>query len=155
MIPRLDPKEVAAVFVAPFAQFLKKEWEPSTSSARGRDDDSEGPRTSKGTPHSWYRGSWNAFHGGRWRMHNFYVPKPRSTSTSQLGQKTGEQGFETEEPYYRVFGMTARILVDAARIAYGTEPAFEHNTHFGDEELIGKLLGTGRLATEKVKGSVL
>jgi coenzyme A diphosphatase NUDT7 len=26
---------------------------------------------------------------------------------------------------YKVWGMTARILVDAARVAYGEEPSFE------------------------------
>jgi hypothetical protein len=33
---------------------------------------------------------------------------------------------------YRVWGMTARILVDCARVAYGSEPQFEHTNHFGD-----------------------
>jgi hypothetical protein len=33
---------------------------------------------------------------------------------------------------YRVWGMTARILVDCARVAYSTEPEYEHNNHFGD-----------------------
>ena len=45
---------------------------------------------------------------------------------------------------YRIFGMTARIIVDAARVAYGQEPEFEHNSHFGDEEMIAKLCQSGR-----------
>ena len=56
---------------------------------------------------------------------------------------------------FRVFGMTARILVDAARVAYGEEPQFEHNSHFGDEEMIGRLLKIGRLSEERRKGEVL
>ena len=46
---------------------------------------------------------------------------------------------------YRVFGMTARILVDAARYAYNQEPTFEHNSHFGDEDMIVRLRKIGRL----------
>jgi hypothetical protein len=46
---------------------------------------------------------------------------------------------------FRVFGMPARIMVDAARQAYGEEPEFEHNSHFGDEDMIGRLLRIGRL----------
>jgi hypothetical protein len=36
--------------------------------------------------------------------------------------------------------MTARILVDAARVAFGRDPAFAHNSHVGDEEVIGRLI---------------
>lgn len=46
---------------------------------------------------------------------------------------------------FRVFGMTARILVDAARAAYDEEPEFEHNSHFGDEDMIGRLFRLGKL----------
>jgi hypothetical protein len=42
--------------------------------------------------------------------------------------------------------MTARIIVDAARVAYAQEPEFEHNSHFGDEEMIAKLRRLGRLS---------
>jgi hypothetical protein len=56
---------------------------------------------------------------------------------------------------YRVFGMTARILVDAARVAYACEPEYEHNSQFGDEEIMGKLLSIGRLSEKKVEGEVL
>jgi hypothetical protein len=47
---------------------------------------------------------------------------------------------------YRVFGMTARILVDVARVAYGEDPEFEHNSHFGDETMIANLRKMGRLS---------
>ena len=45
--------------------------------------------------------------------------------------------------------------MDAARVAYGEEPQFEHNSHFGDEEMIGRLLKIGRLSEERRKGEVL
>lgn len=51
--------------------------------------------------------------------------------------------------------MTARILVDAARVAYGEEPDFEHNSHFGDEDMILKLLSIGRLNAVRKEGEWL
>ncbi|KAL4992073.1 NUDIX hydrolase domain-like protein [Aspergillus falconensis] len=150
LIPRLDAREVAAVFTAPFWNFLK--LRPAGDGA-------------------WYRGVWNEWWGTQWRMHQFFVPvnpdrvvKPRP---HHAGQKEAVHGLEEQEGKqrrshqrqdpapkegesdsairYRVFGMTARILVDAARIAHSAEPEFEHNRHSGDEELIAKLRGRGRL----------
>ncbi|KAF2750826.1 hypothetical protein M011DRAFT_464636 [Sporormia fimetaria CBS 119925] len=184
MIPRLDPKEVAAVFTAPFKQFLKKDWVSG----------GEGPKNAKGEKHSWYRGSWTDWHEGRWRMHNFYIPRP-PTSSSQLQTKpssTSSTSSSTSSssgpkpkishpspsptppsrypegddpapeptplddlPTFRVFGMTARILVDAAREAYGEEPEFEHNSHFGDEEMIARMLRMGLMPEKKRKGEEL
>jgi peroxisomal coenzyme A diphosphatase NUDT7 len=117
MIPRLDAKEVAAVFSAPFHNFL-----------RDRDELREG-ESIPGKIEDWYQGSWSEWHGNYWRMHNFYVPinnqvvtKPRAES----GQKSIAEDEETVNlTRYRVWGMTARILVDAARVAYVEEPTFE------------------------------
>ncbi|KAL5001201.1 NUDIX hydrolase domain-like protein [Aspergillus recurvatus] len=150
LIPRLDAREVAAVFTAPFRDFLK--LRPS------RDE-------------RWYRGVWNEWWGTQWRMHQFFVPvnpdrvvKPhphdagqeeavhdleeqeRKQQRSHRRQDQAHKERESDSPTrYRVFGMTARILVDAARIAYSSEPEFEHNRHSGDEQLIAKLRGRGRL----------
>ncbi|KAF2468229.1 uncharacterized protein BDR25DRAFT_290959 [Lindgomyces ingoldianus] len=169
MIPRLDPKEVAAVFTAPFHNFLRKTWAA----------EAPGPLQKNGKPEKWYRGSWTDWHESRWRMHNFYIPKP-SQSPSQMREKsplpdsqaegdaarynlrTRKKVGKAEEPNplddlatFRVFGMTARILVDAARVAYGEEPEFEHNSHFGDEDMIGRLLKIGRLSEIRKKGEEL
>ena len=62
----------------------------------------------------------------------------------------GDHKFAPSDPLegldsFRVWGMTARIMVDAARVAFGEDPEFEHNSHFGDEEVVGKLLRMGRL----------
>ncbi|KAF9245467.1 hypothetical protein DTO013E5_3537 [Penicillium roqueforti] len=78
----------------------------------------------------WYRGSWGMWHNSQWRMHQFFVPRA--------------------DQVYRIFGMTARIIVDAARVAYAQEPEFEHNSHFGDEAMIADLRQLGRLG-EKAK----
>lgn len=76
--------------------------------------------------------------------------KPRSKSRNQqLAVDKLQEQEETGLTRYRVFGMTARILVDVARVAYQEEPEFEHNSHFGDEELIGKLRRMGRLQEER------
>ena len=179
LIPRLDAHEVAAVFTAPFHDFLHHTNDPG-----------------------WYRGQWQEFHGTRWRMHNFYVPATSRTiaqtkvevatvtvrenrdtkGTEETkedeildGEKIEKQergkveegkgkarGYEDQgssvnriihpENRFRVFGMTARILVDAARVAYGEEPEFEANRHHGDEDMIARLLREGYLAGKKKDG---
>lgn len=48
---------------------------------------------------------------------------------------------------YRLWGMTARMLVDAARIAYAQDPEFDHNRYPGDEEMITDLRKKGRLGS--------
>ena len=88
-------------------------------------------------------------------MHKFFVPidnqtvvKPRSSNRTQnLAAEQLQKKEETGEvTRYMVFGMTARILVDVARVAYGEEPEFEHNSHFGDEDMIANLRRIGRLS---------
>ena len=121
MIPRLDAKEVAAVFSAPFHNFLRAE-----------DEIKEGEKP-PGKPSDWYSGSWTEWHEGRWRMHHFYVPINNQVVAKPRRREGGlsaiaEQPEEEEDAgliRYKVWGMTARILVDAARLAYGEEPNFE------------------------------
>ncbi|KAF2459988.1 hypothetical protein BDY21DRAFT_337077 [Lineolata rhizophorae] len=190
LIPRLDAKEVAAVFTAPFHNFLRSKLDEQLWGDVGSavDDVSSG----------WYQGSWSDWQESRWRMHNFYVPvagqsviRPRPKKKKRApeaiedaGQKRRaarpekELGRGPDQPLptasnkparpapshtlpyrdrpsddgvsavtrFRVFGMTARILVDAARIAFGEQPDFEHNAHFGDEEMIERLMRIGRLS---------
>lgn len=62
MIPRLDAKEVAAVFSAPFGNFLR-----STDEAPQPDD----PPL---PPGHWYDGRWINWDTEPWRVHNFHVP---------------------------------------------------------------------------------
>lgn len=155
LIPRLDPKEVAAVFTVPFHSFLRKEWE----------GDGPAPVQKDGRPEKWYRGAWTDWHESRWRMHNFYMPRPsespsllrnQSKSTESSGDKPSSEPSAIDSlTTFRIFGMTARILVDAARVAYGEEPEFEHNSHHGDEEMIARLLKIGRLSEQRKKGELL
>lgn len=120
MIPRLDAKEVAAVFSAPFHNFLKKE-----------DEVTEGVEV-PGKRSDWYTGQWTNWHNGRWRMHNFYVPinnqkvsKPKVRESGQAAIAEESEKEEDDIQRYLVWGMTARILLDAARVAYDEKPEFE------------------------------
>ncbi len=97
-------------------------------------------------------------------MHNFFVPTMNQNVTraksQDQGQKEASDHLEQAQnegslTRYRVFGMTARILVDAARVAYGQEPDFEHNSHFGDEDMIRRLIKIGRLNDRKRPGEEL
>ena len=80
-------------------------------------------------------------------MHNFFVSVTNQTITKPKKTKDQVEAADHLEGLerYRVFGMTARILVDAARYAYAQEPTFEHNSHFGDEDMIRRLRRIGRL----------
>lgn len=40
------------------------------------------------------------------------------------------------EDRYKVWGFTARLLVEAARIAYDEAPEFNHTTQMGNEDVI-------------------
>lgn len=121
MIPRLDAKEVAAVFSAPFHNFLRE-----------KDEVREGD-TVPGKRSDWYKGVWTYFNDTRWKMHSFFVPinnqrvsKPKIRDSGQAA--IAEQLDEEEDEgmmRYKVWGMTARMLVDAARVAYGEEPEFD------------------------------
>ena len=184
ILPKLDRREVAAVFTAPFYNFLRE-----------KDLDPEEGRRAGG---EWYKGSWHSWHESAWRMHQFFVPvspetvfladaqkrrpsePPKQDAASSAKPATGQitskgksaassaslqpplprsfysiAGDALAQPRYRVFGMTARILVDCARVAYGEEPEYEHNSHFGDEEMIERLLRIGRLGEKRKEGEVL
>jgi coenzyme A diphosphatase NUDT7 len=163
LVPRLDAREVAAVFSAPFEDFLSANETP-----RRRPEGSGDAKQSKYAPPPgyWYDGTWTMHQHERWRIHNFYVPvdrqrvaRPgsdvnegeggggklgvgpdlRGQQVVVEGQVGGEgEGKDEEEVQlrYKVWGMTAHVLVDAARVAYGRDPEQEHNPHLGDEALI-------------------
>lgn len=129
MIPKLDAREVAAVFSAPFYNFLKAQDLPAP----------EGQELPDG---HWYDGSWLTYKDEPWRVHNFHVPvnnqkvsKPRPDSVQgNLAEKLEEE--KERDGRFKVWGMTARVLVDAARIAYAEEPEMEHNASYGDTRII-------------------
>ncbi|KAE8352110.1 NUDIX hydrolase domain-like protein [Aspergillus coremiiformis] len=145
LIPKLDAREVAAVFTAPFHNLL-----------RMSDEDDWG-----GNPADWYQGAWTEWHQSNFRMHQFFVPiRPQSVVIPRTRQNEADNTLESKEKpgivtRYRVFGMTARMLVDIARIAYAEEPEFEYNSQIGDEHLIAQLLKMGRLSSFRKSGDIL
>ena len=97
-------------------------------------------------------------------VHQFFVPvRPKEVIKPREGNKEQKQTINQLEEQekaeqvirYRVFGMTARMLVDVARVAYAEEPEFEHNSHFGDEAIIAQLRKMGRLSPIRRKGDQL
>ncbi|KAI1438000.1 NUDIX hydrolase domain-like protein [Xylaria sp. CBS 124048] len=149
MMPRLDAKEVAAVFSAPFGNFLSSTDEPPR------------PGEPPLPPGHWYDGRWANWTGEPWRVHNFHVPVHTQRVTTPKVRDGGLAALtdapeEEEAPVQRflVWGMTGRILVDAARIAYDREPEFEHNRHYGDETLIERQAKEGKLLTDKKRKEV-
>ncbi|KAI9889641.1 MAG: hypothetical protein M1814_005149 [Vezdaea aestivalis] len=152
LMPRLDAKEVAAVFSAPFHNFLRDQDETKEGDAVVDD------------PKDWYSGSWSTWHEKQWRMHEFFVPTAgqhvtKSTSTEPSQQEAVEHLDMAEKAgllsRYRVWGMTAKVLVDAARVAYGEEPNFEYNSHHGDEDMIVNLQKMGRMGIKRKAGEQL
>jgi hypothetical protein len=125
LIPRPNLDEVAAVFSGPFEKFLAGEEAAATG-----EPGCDAPL--------WYRGMWTTFHGETRRMHSFFVPGEDSASPAKC---------------HKVFGLTARILVDVARIGYGRSPTFEHHRAMGDEDLAARLLeqdGIGIVKATKI-----
>ncbi|KAF6804948.1 NUDIX domain-containing protein [Colletotrichum sojae] len=167
MIPRLDAKEVAAVFSAPFQNFLKAK-DPEESDSNGR-------KKRPLPPGHWYDGSWIQWKEHPWRVHNFHVPvddqrvttpgnamdseHPQGNLAGKLENEVNAAGKTTDlagngsntasGARFKVWGLTAHMLVDAARVAYGREPEFECNPHYGDEEIILQAEKEGTLLTEK------
>lgn len=154
LMPRLDAKEVAAVFSGPLHNFLLAEDEvlPGEGEARAR---ALLPRG------KWYEGRWAEFHEAPWRVHYFYVPvnhqrvtKPRVREGGLAAIAEHLEDDEEDAGRYMVWGMTGRMLVDTARVAYAREPEFEHNKHFGDEAIIERLSAAGRLTEKKRPAAV-
>ena len=161
LIPRLDAKEVAAVFSAPLHNFLLAHDEVPAAAAVGADDGAPPPLPLPAG--QWYEGSWTRWHESSWRMHFFYVPvhdqvvarpRVRAGGLAALAEH-GDDDDDEPAGRFKVWGMTARMIVDAATVAYGEAPRFEHNSHFGDERIIEGLEKMGRLGEKKKPGSVL
>lgn len=150
-MPRLDAKEVAAVFSGSLHNFLLADDEVLP------EDREQG----KGLPSGqWYEGRWTEWHSTPWRVHYFYVPvnhqrvtKPKVREGGQAALAEHLEEEEEEVGRYMVWGMTGRMLVDTARVAYAREPEFQHNKHFGDEALLERLAGMGRLGEKKRRAS--
>jgi hypothetical protein len=68
------------------------------------------------------------------------VIKPRTGHHGQNGANILTEREKSQQlSRYPVFGLTARILVDVARIAYDEVPEFEYNSRIGDEIMVARL----------------
>lgn len=162
LIPKLDAKEVAAVFSGPLHNFLLAEDEVLP----GDEEAGAGAGSTRGAKvlpeGQWYEGRWAEFHDTPWRVHYFYVPVSHQRVTRPRAREGGLAAI-AEQPEeedgagagrYMVWGMTGRMLVDAARVAYAREPEFEHNAHYGDEAVIERMAGAGGLGEKKRPAAV-
>ena len=138
LIPNLNTSEVAAVFSCPFHRFISPRIEQTQEESPIR-----------------YRGQWNNWNGVKWRMHNFFIPKTYLGTTKRKHQEEstnrGVSG-DIEESSYKVWGLTARILIDSARIAYDEDPDFEFMEGIGEEPMLQRLWNRGRLKSERQQG---
>lgn len=140
--PTPDASEVAAVFSSGLADFLTTKDTPT------RDADSY--RKAPAPPGPWYTGHWADYDGQPWRVHNFYVPitnqRVAKPPPSLLYPTQIQHGDPLEEypGRYKVWGMTAKILTETARVAYARRPSMEHNEHMGDEDLAVRAAEMGR-----------
>lgn len=91
----------------------------------------------------WYTGKYANWGGLKWNQHWF--------KTIRKKKEVGENG------WYNVWGLTANILIDAARIAYQQEPMMEHRKPglIGDEQLIEGLIDRHVLGRERIRGESL
>ena len=138
LIPKLNATEVAAVFSCPFHRFISPRLEHTQADSPIK-----------------YRGQWNKWNGVKWRMHSFFIPKtqvPHAKSQQDEGSTWGNTGDVLEENSYKVWGLTARILIDSARIAYDEDPVFEFNHGIGEETMLKRLWDRGRLKDDRKHG---
>lgn len=121
LIPRLEENEVASIFTVPLERFMSRRYTPLPGATEADEN--------------WYSGSWIKWNGTSWRAHEFQAPVWEKTTLRK----------------YRVWGMTGRIMVDVARIAYGRDPDFAHNEEFGDEHMVRELHARGEMGEEAAR----
>ncbi|KAL5614725.1 hypothetical protein BROUX41_004820 [Berkeleyomyces rouxiae] len=152
--PTPSAGEVAAVFSGPFHNFLSPSDEAPSPAL---------PLGARLPPGPWYEGGWAEHATGEpWRIHNFYVPinnqrvtkpAPMPVPSMQKWRETVRRPEVLEEHRgrYRVWGFTAKILVEAARVAYAEQPHcdLEAADHLGDEALAIEAAGMGRFYDRK------
>ncbi|KAK9370846.1 hypothetical protein V1509DRAFT_614942 [Lipomyces kononenkoae] len=95
----------------------------------------------------WYKGSWMNWSGLKRRQHVFSV---RASDNDIILNKDDI----IDQSVYKVWGLTARMLLDAGRIGYGREPEMAYLPKDGDELLISKLIEIGKLGPIRDKSEL-
>lgn len=124
--------EVAEVFSVPLQHFLYTTHPPDSSNFH------QTAKTPIANAPPWYEGEYTTWGGLRWWMHHFAVLR-------RTGKRIGEPA------YFSVWGLTARILVDVARVAYAQPPQMTHNETVGDEALLHGLVAGGHMHQPRSK----
>ena len=78
-------------------------------------------------------GRWMRWYGESWVLHRFEL-----RSASDAPPPTTSSDY-TSDGTFNLWGLTARILVDVARTAFDTTPAYEHVGVVGDETRIARV----------------
>ncbi|TGZ82170.1 hypothetical protein EX30DRAFT_217132 [Ascodesmis nigricans] len=123
LIPRLQKDEVESLFTVLLERFLSKTYPLKL------------PGSDAVEEREWNSGKWLTSYQKPWRMQEFMAPVWEKTTLRE----------------YRVWGMTAKIMLDVTRIAYGRNPEFEFNEEIGDEELIRYLHSEGQMREKQRK----
>ena len=118
LVPSLDTKEVSSLFDVPFEQFLRS----SGYDELGVED----------WRHESRQINWL---GAKWMFHDFFA------SVTALVKPEGEgMNPVPQRILARIWGLTARILVDACIVGYGRMPDFEHTTDVWDSSTIDAMI---------------
>ncbi|VVT45435.1 uncharacterized protein SAPINGB_P000749 [Magnusiomyces paraingens] len=121
--------EVGEVFSVPLRYFLYLHPPGSTPGA---------PPGRKPPVTPWYTGGDAIWGGLSWWMHHFAVRR-------RVNKLPGEPA------HFSVWGLTARILLDVARVGYAQVPEMRHTHNIGDEALLEALVSGGYMAVPRSK----
>lgn len=122
-MPRLQETEVASLFTVMLERFLHSTYPHRI------------PGTDRFEEKEWHTGQLLDWNGRGWWAQEFMAPVWEKATLRT----------------YRVWGMTARIMVDTARIAYGHDPEFPYNTEFGDEMIVAEMQKAGEMKPKPKK----
>jgi peroxisomal coenzyme A diphosphatase NUDT7 len=121
LVPSLDTKEVSSLFTLPFEQFLR-----STSKEGGVQD----------WRHESRKINWL---GAQWVFHDFFATVTALVKPEAVKAEEDVSPVPTQI-LARIWGLTARILVDACIVGYGRQPEFEHTVDLWDESKIEAMI---------------
>jgi 8-oxo-dGTP pyrophosphatase MutT (NUDIX family) len=121
LVPSLDTKEVSSLFNLPFEQFLR-----SSGKEAGIQD----------WRHASRQIDWL---GAKWIFHDFFATVTALVKPEIVGEGDDSSPVPTKI-FTRIWGLTARILVDACIVGYGRMPEFEHTVDVWDETKIDAMI---------------
>ena len=120
LVPSLDT-EVSSLFSLPFEQFLQ---------STGKE----------GGVHDWRHESRQIrWLGAQWIFHDFFATVTALVKPEALDVGEDPSPVPTEL-LTRIWGLTARILVDACIVGYGRMPDFKHTVDVWDERMVEAMI---------------